>query len=1343
MAYTDTELWNLTELSLAGKHGRLMIEVQAYDSSTGAATWCDLNKLKQTAADDLFYNRLLSPPQDLSQDCEIYSGRFSTRISTIELDNSDGAFCKPLPWTVYDADGTACDLPTWYRARLRVRMRYDDNATAKYATLGTFVIEQITPRYSPRRTATIKLSGLEKILMDAKAQDFREGDTWWTNIPADRAAKELVTLAMVNPITGATAASFETGSPEAASIDLPDGEYEVSALGNFPPRRGTAWNRDSRYIPRHTLAFTYGGTNYVAWAGYGTTTNKPSLILQDGTTWTVYSPPYTESDLPLGYEAVFVAAKSDGSVLYLFCVSNSLDSTQPYPGLNHTLKILRFNVSSLSWAAASYIQTSVVYMMNFMPWRENRQFTVQRTHGWGSITGYTGRPALPVFFESRPDTPDPRMVDSLTDTSYQSFIYCQTDNGVNSARSRTGISDSFTDGEAVAFEVFNRTLSPGCYGATKYTGPDGGPYYYYPARTWLHADHSANFQFNASRGSVYYIHYVHTSNYWRVERLNCADGTRTTHKLTFGTLSWSSYSLAEGNAAYWCAFVPTAFGFTSSSALYVATVTGANSYDTAANFRPPPYTRIFNFSVPTSGAATLTYTYSTSQSGVVGAGDWASSRLYALISLRYFATASTAVVGQLVNLWKPSVMSYGFWELASTYDHVYTGHISSHPMSSAPFIISSGHTADGKLYAIDQATGQLWEIADTASGHSSRPLTAYPVDGVSTWASCPPIAISDTIYGVACGAPPASVRCGVRYNNQWAADNSSPQLGYYTPGGRITLWQYGNALSNVVKVADFGDSTVWDALEMLREISGDFVMGFNASGEFYFRPRSTEDYKQGKTSSDYNLCRRGARFAPPGLSTVWIPADTLESVYDYSKLVNSVNVPVFEEELKPPQYDMILRPESHADAIGMTVQQTNTKAQRVVLRCISSGIVPASADTTNTGEALLFGFQRVEADIQGSLSAARQPTDSAFSLGGLYPSPSGETMLGGVAIHAGDTARVGDGNLVTITSVSTSFIFTSAPIGGSDTHPAGTPVVITPADKYRTSSSRNGLCVGTDDPNGVQVNLSSAVNGIVKIYVDSSARVKQGMALCYPDKQLYLQVLAVHEDIVVDDAREIIGALTVKVGVLGSNSASYTGSLTDVTLMGLIWVDKPNKTYAISDYGVSVAFHESSSSSPLNRAFCVGDVIRITCYGLGVNEIENSMSRSINTASVMAHGKKEWRPPRVNRLIDSARARWMLSILDHLTTVRWETTASGCPLLVGPGSGDGVNVYDDYYWPDATSNLQTHTITGYTLNLRDMTSKISMMSTAAAPVGKQPISDTDTGKVRGDRRGERTTRRRG
>lgn len=1287
------------------------VGVQILTDATDTGSWCDINKPVPTTAADLFYNRLVKFPT-VEVRSEVRPGRFASSVSSIVVDDWDAAFGKQLPWSMWNITGGPESLVSWYHARLRVRIAHHAGNTGTWIwnTIGTFLIEDIQ-RDAENKTATIKLVGLEKILMDAKASTVRTGDSWMVNAPIPLIARRLVEA------SGAGALTWETGSPP-ASCTLATSESYFSPVGNIPTLAGSppVWNEHNNFVPRFSMVSTTD-SSIIYFVGHTITTNKAAAVRWNTTanTWT-----REEYDLA-GYgaaEAIYAVqdATYNTDKLYIVATGNALQPPGDQSPHNHSIVIFEVSAADISYVNAN--TNAAVYIPQYLASEPCWYVGVLY---WGSFAAavlpYRGQ-NVPVFFRSQVNAPgyDASGVSVVTvDTASADYPDSMTNTPHNHVCSINVAGSSscttFADWECdTGYYHLKRTQD----------SPDDP---WWPARAPVHTQLSEAFRYDATRHCVYWIQWhensTHTVGNWYLSHFSI-----DTELYGMGQI------INHGGGHYGLVTdflnrCVTAFDVvaTSASAGYLwlaveAHPSGAGDYvDTAAR------TKLYRFSLPAHNT-TLSSPTDLTFPDLYWSAEWVTrdQRWWAplIVTIRHNPVNSTGafnpIWGITANRRGALAQAYSIWGY-STGGALAGGkvNLSGWPVSPCPFVQTavvrvSGSTL-GAEYFQDQATGALYYVGvlnNSTSFLLGSVRYGEACDAENVWASCNLLdwdgpGTAAAIFGVSASNTPADMRCPLRTEAHWGGETAD--IGARSPGGRITLWQYRSELSDVIRVADFGDDTAWDALDSLRQAAGNYVTGFNAEGAITFRPRST-------ATPAYTIVKKGDNFAATDMAT--LGAESIACSLDHSAIINSISVIPRIGEPGSATHDMILTPDSTGDDAVVTVHYSGSQAQRVMLQCIKAGKPKLYSDAVDSAP-LLFSWSRPLSDLSTVLRIQAVVTDTDITVYGLYTDGVGSTRLGEGRIEIGDVVYVGDGGARKITAITpdAGFIELDGSVGGTATHKIGSPVRIIPADRSRMGDSSVGVCTLTAD-----FNVPLAGGSRPKLYVSDSSHIRPGMVL-YKDCG-YVQVVEVGRDGNLVVRGHILG------GVRGIGSGATVTWAAGTNLKGAVWVEWLGRTYPAGDTDASFSLSAPAKVADNSTTFAVGDRIIITCPGMVLRKMNNAVVRHENALSIERYGKKEYRLGD-NHLLDQTRAMAVMGDMEDAPT--YLTEAHGVPMVSVFSIGTTVNVKNQHLFPDAAGYAVAHEVIGLRWNLDSGLMDLTMRSITVAGRGdaaEAPVAPLDT-----------------
>lgn len=1276
MALSSTAYYDRAAASGAQFPYRIAVEIQ----TDAYGFWCDINKPFPAAAGDETCNRLLKEPR-VTIKSEVRAGRFATSISPLVLDDHDGYFGKQFPWAIYHSGGYESYLAAIYKKKVKIRIGHHVESASAWTwdTLGVFQVEDLKRKNG---VATMKLVGLEKRLMDASAADVKRGDSWLVNVPISEAVEQLLYAA------GGTGIALESGSPPTHCRQTTNNK-EISLLGNCPPKDDKTWIDHTEIVPRYTFKGTSGDRNHEVYlCGYRKKDGKAAVARWSrgdaDEPWDIGLVEAFTAQLP-GFEVVYGCQGSGAQAnkLFLFLTANEAHSLDPYGAANRLLMILRVDPDASgshedSWQGEAVYYDAGLWQIGTLGY-EPQMYGSPGALYWGDwyVTPPTENYNIPVFFRSYMSAPARAVSDSL---------YICSQNNADTGRGEPSPLDDVLDETPSGFSTLPEDLLPGYYAGKLYN--EDLPNI---ARAQLHCDIHESFKHSSDNNKVYYLSWHQTgilSGYWRLCAFNLETGAFTYQRIRFG----GSY---EGQIWELWDNQPTAFEIdVNASGAGHAWIAYTDLHGPWNGSKPSMDPTIVKMDVPASGDVTVDsyHSFVNNQLTVNEGRRWCP----VICSMRLHNNG-TDLCGMVVNVFAASGHAFGFWWHASnSINAVFINgdyaDRANMPVSTLPFAISREQEVEGLdsvWFAQDQATGTLWRFRWNGGSYFNfdAPLSqGEPVDGENTWASSNLFWDGTILYGVSASGTPADARIEFKRPGGW--DPHCPPLAAKTPGGRMSFWYRTEELSDIIRVADFGDASSWDALEMCRMIAGDYVMGITTAGTLRFKERQTTG------DALVTLVEKGDNFAATDGTT--IAAASIESHLDHKAVANNITIPAWVGERAEPEIELVLGPDSDAAAIGVSVQQTGTGAQRVSLRCIRAGYPQTDDDAE--GRPLLFAWTRVHADLTTLLVSAATTSATQLQVRGFYEGADDAVMLGDSEIRAGDTVFVGDSDIVTIASidVGNGQLVLEDAIGGTATHWLGSTVTITPKSGHRYADSLDGVCEVAENfiPAGTYGTLT----------VTSTKQLRPGMVL-FRDTS-YIQI------------SEILTATTayVRKTVLSTNTGHPVGGWTAGTILrGAVWFERAGRSYAISDTGLSVAISERAADTYYSGAFREGDRIVITCAGLVSRKMEHAILRATNSASIDKYKKCDWKPRVANRLLTHQRARLLLSSqMVHLAWPPHATKARGLPLLTSLDIGDLIDVKHSYLFPDDDNNTVTHGITGITWDLGRGTMDLDMRSVASA-----------------------------
>ena len=362
---------------------------------------------------------------------------------------------------------------------------------------------------------------------------------------------------------------------------------------------------------------------------------------------------------------------------------------------------------------------------------------------------------------------------------------------------------------------------------------------------------------------------------------------------------------------------------------------------------------------------------------------------------------------------------------------------------------------------------------------------------------------------------------------------------------------------------------------------------------------------------------------------------------------------------------------------------------------------------------MLFGWSVTLADISASLSANAQYNHTHIHVYGLHTTTTGVFMLGQTEINIGDSVQVEGGatNKIAELRASDRRIRLDGQVRDNDdvpVYPGGTPVILTPRNGALYSNSVDGIATTVG---AVTITVNSFT-----LTVDSTAQFAPGMLL-YRDSA-YIVV------------ERVMSATTARCSsgpssTLGTGRGATSTWPSGTTLSGAIVVIDSGRTQAIGGTGVSIAMSSTSWDVGDSALFMTGDKIIITCEGFISRKVKHTITRSVDDVSIDRYGKKEWKPPRENKLMTPARSRIHMEIMSSWADPHWVVKATGCPMMIAPEVGDLYTVEHSWLFVGETSNQVLCEITGITRNLDSGLMDLSLRSVGAATRGKGADPSTE------------------
>jgi hypothetical protein len=943
---------------------------------------------------------------------------------------------------------------------------------------------------------------------------------------------------------------------------------------------------------------------------------------------------------------------------------------------------------------------------------------------WGCGGQLPLKTNLPVQFPCVSASP------SLDETYTCRWREATDDSNDKTASSTDDMFDNTPD-PGTAIEGFDRVINAG-YACGWVNGQATAPNEFYVS-TYYHAAIHESFKRDTSRSRVYWWAFEGTD--WYLHSFDYSTGAMaTSQRVRFGTSDGTSEAFFAN-----CVVAFDVYGSGVTHHLWISSevheATGGRN-STEAHLWYCATFGIGNIAggdlsaIHTSGFAAQQITFSDSR------------RYQPVFTAIRNLGAGPACFGTVCNRAIARGLCYGFWYYVSgSQSGIFADQYGAVTMnrSAMPYELIQAYST-GTWLALDQATGQVL-ILRPASWYASTGAPTFAsygdtCDDENTWACCnltygnSPTGES-FVYGVNASGPPADTQTQVKTLGDW--NNRKPQLGLNTPAGRITLWQWALSVTDLVRLADFGDASCWDALEMCRTFAGNYAMGFerdvdaNNKPVLFFRERPT-------TTPTLTIVEKNEDPTPIGGSV--IPCERLETYLDTSNIVNQITVPVYRGQVAAPECTVIMVGESDSrTACNVVADQSSHASQTIVLRCLQTGVAQSAAYDGTTAP-LLFVWSVVKADLSTGLSAAAATTDTSIYVRGLYYDQAGNVRLGDSQIRVGDYVRVGNGNTREIASggIEPAYgrIRLSGTVGGTAMHKIGTSVAITPQIGSRFANSADGICsvaaaftVPTDTT-------------IVPLTVDDSSQLAPGMVLS--------------RDTAFVEVVSVVDSVTVRVqGMrLGTGQGQVSTWAVGYPLAGAIWVKVPGRAYAVGGTGVSFAVLPRTTETHKLGQWKAGDIIRIVCAGLSAKKDDATVLASSAPDSIEKWGVKEWRARVECRLMTPLRARLLLDGAPELARPAYVTTATNCPLLPGLEIGQVYYCKSAHLWPSDDTYLGissyrvAHVVTGiaHELNHSRPASTVTLRSYIIGGAGQDSpdmsLGDGYAKELPGDRQEEET-----
>lgn len=1310
---------------------RLGFQVSMKASGVPNPAWIDLNApdLKVTIGTDLHQTNSLviaGKFPSISWKPQKKTGRFTISTNEITVDNTLKIFTVDPSTLRFTKAGTfgAFTIAAWRNRKVKIVLyeRATDPTTWTEQVLGQFKIKGVT-HHAASRTARIQFVGREQDFIETDGTDLRIGDAWPTDVPVPALLERIVEV-----VSGGEF-SVSSDNPDYFDQDT-DGTKYISSLGKVPRVNANgSWNQSNTFVVRYMFISDENATVY--FCGYNTRLNIPALASwnRGSNTW-VYKDFAVHSTWK-GREAVF-GVHSDthnSDFIYVCVIANVVGlanspNTEGHNPRNHVLHIAKIDADTLVFTRHVFARPA--WMMHQMPQRafQTVDSPVFKAYAWWYLPGQGGDgPNLQVPFDCQPHYAN-LIRPSFTERegAYPKGTFSSTDDveegtDVRSIMITSDIKeDDFDDiGSGSQGDMLSGISPKGAVGLATLIHADEHETYHHPyACTYATGAAHDSFRWDGvHRHKIYWLQFYHsggTTYEWRLWHYSIEDEDGAGAGYGFQTINFGAgYNVEQAFYDYNITAFDLKVNDPATSYLWIAyeNLDGAVDGEVAS-------THLVRFTFGTGNLSSPTaFTFDSAEQDV-SVTRKNSPRFVSIRHNEDYVTGAP-LFGCVLNRYAPAGPCYGLWFYRSASDRgLWKGHDSAHlPTSGMPFEISddvSGNSSATDCYVQDQSTGVLWLIHQQrlGTGFSARILSnADPVDRENTWASCNVLGdvTNGRAYGVAASGPPADTQVPTFTKDYWDNHNEdfarAPELGLFTPKGRLIFWSYYDTIHDTIDVFDVGDGSAWDACEMLREIGGDFVMYLNTSLELVIRERGLNVGAAVGTIVQAGQYPTNTTFNDPV-----IPAESVESFIDYNSIVNHVTVKAFSPERSPVDVQLIIGPSSGANGAVVVAHQSNNRAQRITLKCAASGLVQADLPYNPSGTvllkeydgkipALLFSWIKEQDDVTTTLKLPADINTTLIFVHGMFVEANGDGKIGDVVIRAGDTVLVSGGDSGTIHEdwdATVGYIQLDGPVGGNAQHKIGSTVTISPAIERRYSNSSRGVCTLTEA-------VTTGDTGEKIIMVDTTENLAEGMVLEY--KGYYCNVLSI-----IDGT-----SLHIRPHALGSNRGGTSpGSPIPVggVMNGFLWIRRSGRAYRVPGTGVSFSISQRAANQSSTGRFAVGDRIILTCEGYGVRELKHWIIRSTDAASIEDYGKMKWKPAVKNRLMTPTRARNLLTNLADLASPRYATTAKGMPLLVSTTVGDAWNVKSEHALGVTTAVL--HEVTGITWHLSNSTMDLQLRS---------------------------------
>ncbi len=798
MTYANVQ----TALSQSNRKVRVKFEVRDVDE----VTWVDLS-------DRFSHDRLVNVGSGLTARQERETGAFDVQLSTITVWNGDSFWASPPPSDLFDAT-------TWKRLRCRVSLV----TLGGTEQLGIWVVDKVTVRAN-QGTATITLKTLTSLLVEAQADRVRRGKQWFVNMPSGFLVRRL--LETRHKV--AEVAAF-TGIEDSYQIPIADSTREQGpVLSPFARPPETA--RDYEVFGNPIAV-----NNNPADAGYGDVWIGLEEELwkfdpSDGT-WTYWT------KLP----ADLIAA---GAKIHHVFVSTlrqkviALAWVPEFPSADVAARIqgnvdlvtednvcqLHASMTAAPAAMTKFGFVSTAYATGLFHVRAGR--VVSGTQAIIGAQGFAGNPSgvnmpNPTPHWKRSRDPGGRELRCMGDWNVDTIDATEDAAMLNNASTDFWLTE------------------PGRYHSwIDHAGVAGGPRY--PAN-YRHSfgQYAGAFAFNEATDEL-----VLTTLAW--------DGGLSRYKskivirnINTGVLTDPGYYVMSGNEHYQA--VSMEFNAAGNKLLVTGTYFEEANWSAGAPVdvgnNQPVGSIVAEFTWPLAAGAFAGQPAQTLHflSTNYASNDARSRRRWLLLEAKYGATGYAGVtfidytkIGGAC--WGAALLTLGGGGATSVVRW------STGRQSGLCHWNAGGITAPGALFWQDAGANCLVRIPDDGTGAIVTVDEGFPpVDGDVGLAaglvfSAAHNAGEGAIFGIS----------GPGTGTEQDPDVQNPPF-----PGKFYLYQLAFTLTDRIELADFTDMTVWDALSALAAIA-DFVFGYDANGQFFFRLREAPTTALGTIKTTPNV----------------------------------------------------------------------------------------------------------------------------------------------------------------------------------------------------------------------------------------------------------------------------------------------------------------------------------------------------------------------------------------------------------------------------------------------------------------------------------------------------------